>query len=454
VRRPTLTFRFRCGWVVCLLAVGGCEQKPDRRVAELESRVGELMAKLAAADEAHAAEIDGLQEELTAREATARAKLLSTERERDLALERANPAAATKAKPDVIVAAPSSAFGSKIPEAKPAETSAPSPTGMMEAVILIEGDQSRGTGFLVKEGGKHYLYTAAHVFSGNSRLTASNSSGRKFTKFGPLQVADGADLVRLEVLEMPKDPMTLFALEEPGKIAVGTDILVLGDGGGAGVTAEARGKVVGMSGVSIEVDAGVIQGNSGGPVIDLATGRVVGVVTHLTAKRDDLWAEGTRFGEVRRFACRIDREWQWQTTTIANFLAEAKKIDDYDRMTRVGFAISSLNPGAGGLRLDTKLSENETALSILSEAGDVPVVTELIKMNGELVGRGVRYSESDLLKRFRSMIATSISQVNRGAATFDPTKFSPYHREKGEASETWREKANDALKSRLESLSR
>ena len=52
------------------------------------------------------------------------------------------------------------------------------------------------------------------------------------------------------------------------------------------------------------------------------------------------------------------------------------------------------------------------------------------------------------------MLASSVTQVNQGAGTFDPTKFTPYHREMAEASGVWRKKANDALKSRLESLSR
>lgn len=436
------------------MMVGGCqdeqEQKQDQRISALEGRVGELSGKLAEAEKNHAAEIARLH-----KEPQVEAKILSAGPASDALLKPAEVPARTiaePAKPDVIVAVPEP-LGTRIPESKPV-AAPPLPSGMMDAVVLIEGDQSRGTGFLVKDGGKRYLYTAAHVFSGNSRLTASNSSGRKFSKFGPLEVAEGADLVRLEVLDTSEDPLTLFAIGEPGKVGVSSEILVLGDGGGAGVIAEARGKVVGVSGESIEVDAGVIQGNSGGPVIDLAAGKVVGVVTHLTAKREDVWAEGTRFSEVRRFACRIDREWKWQSTTVANFLSEAKKIDDYDRMTRIGFAISSLSPGVNGLRLDTKLSDSETALSILNDAGDVAIVSELIKMNGELVGRGVRYSEADLLKRFRSMLATSITQVNAGAGVFDPTKFSPYHKEMAEASGVWRKKANDALKSRLESLSR
>jgi S1-C subfamily serine protease len=449
-----------CGLAALVLASAGCKPPPqeDPRVGRLEREVGELKSELAEtnkAKDAQAEEADALRRELSDRKSAAKAEILKLETERDDAVARLDelvkPANSARKPPDIIVAPPPPAaekFSTATAQALPA-TSA-----FMDAVILIEGDESRGTGFLVKQDGKHYLYTAAHVFSGNSRLTASSSSGRKFTKFGALEVAEGADLVRLEVLELPQDPLTLFTIAEPGKVVVGAEILVLGDGGGAGVIAESRGKVVGFSGDSVEVDAAVIQGNSGGPVIDVATGRVIGVVTHLTAKRDDVWAEGTRYGEVRRFACRIDREWKWQPTTIANFLAEAKKIADYDRMTRVGFAISSLNPGVGGLRLDTKLSDSQTALSVLSEAQDVPVVSELIKMNSELTGRGVRYSEADLLKRFRSMLASSITQVNRGAGTFDPSKFSAYHREKGETSLQWREKANVALKSRLESLSR
>ncbi len=54
------------------------------------------------------------------------------------------------------------------------------------SVLIIQGNLSVGTGFIVSADGKKYVYTAAHVFSGNSKLTINNASGTAFKKFGAL----------------------------------------------------------------------------------------------------------------------------------------------------------------------------------------------------------------------------------------------------------------------------
>ena len=436
-----------------LLLVSGCKpENGQAKAADLEKEVKALTAELAEARIAQRDEVETLRKELGKVRQERNEERTRLERERDRAITFLDRVEGRKEENS------SRTFILDTPGRETAEASAPAnppliapATQMTDAIVLIEGDKSRGTGFMVRQDGKNYLYTAAHVFSGNSRLTASNTAGRKFTKFGNLEVADGADLVRLQVLE--ENLGVMLPLKAANGVAVGAEIIALGDGGGAGIVSELRGKIVGLSAESVEVDAGIIQGNSGGPVILAATGEVIGVVTHLTAKREDVWSEGTRFSDVRRFACRLDRSWQWHPLPISTFLSEAKQIADYDRMTKVGFAISSLNPSTQGLRLDTKLAENATVLSVLTQAEDVPIVSELIKMNSDLVGRRVRSSESDLLKKFRSMLASSISQVNQGANNFNPEKFSPYHKQDGTLSVEWRGKANSALKERLNSLS-
>lgn len=435
-----------------LVSIGCKPQDEQAKVSELQREVKALTSEMAEARIAQRDEVEALRKELGKERQQRTEERTRLERERDRAiafLDRVEGRKEETSSRSFILDTP----GRETAEATMPANPAPIATTpqMTDAIVLIEGDKSRGTGFMVRQEGKHYLYTAAHVFSGNSRLTASNIAGRKYTKFGNLEVADGADLVRLQVLE--EDPGAMLPVKVSTGIAVGADIVALGDGGGAGVVSELKGKIVGLSAESVEVDAGIIQGNSGGPVILASTGEVIGVVTHLTAKREDVWSEGTRFSDVRRFACRLDRSWQWHSLPISTFLSEAKQIADYDRMTKIGFAISSLNPSSAGLRLDTKLSENTTALSILTNGQDVPIVAELIKMNSDLVARRMRSSDSDLLKRFRSMLASSITQVNQGGNSFAPEKFSPFHKQDGTLSVEWRGKANDALKERLNSLS-
>lgn len=322
---------------------------------------------------------------------------------------------------------------------------------LMDCVVVIEGDRSSGTGFLAGSGDKTYLYTAAHVLSGNSKLTVRNSSGRRFARFGNLEAAEGADLVRMALVgeEIPAK-LELVAPDAP--LPPGTRVMVLGNGGGAGVVVVETGKVLGQSGESLEVDAGVIQGNSGGPVIELAGGRAVGVITHLTAERRDIWSRGSRLGEVRRFACRLNREWQWQRSTVPVFLGEAQKIEEYDRLTKLAMAIGALTPGVEGLRLDQAMSRDVTVLAIFNESKDLPVVAELMAMNQELAEKRMRLSEADLKKRFRGVIGAALNLLRQNGNGFTPARFSWFHRQRAEESVTWRGKAEVQLRARQQEL--
>ncbi|OYV05332.1 MAG: hypothetical protein CFE26_12155, partial [Verrucomicrobiales bacterium VVV1] len=88
----------------------------------------------------------------------------------------------------------------------------------MSAVVLIKGDLSVGTGFFVNHDGLTYLYTAAHVLNGNTKLEIKSTSGRVFTKFGSFEAADGMDLVRLGVNE---DVPATVSICAPGSVAMG-----------------------------------------------------------------------------------------------------------------------------------------------------------------------------------------------------------------------------------------
>ncbi len=72
--------------------------------------------------------------------------------------------------------------------------------------------------------------------------------------------------MRLEILEEVKDFLELVPPDY--QLQINTPIAALGNGGGNGVVSVEKGKILGTSGDSLEVDAGIIQGNSGGPVVE------------------------------------------------------------------------------------------------------------------------------------------------------------------------------------------
>ena len=318
------------------------------------------------------------------------------------------------------------------------------------AVLIIEGDKSAGTGFIVAADDKKFVYTAAHVFSGNSKLTIRNAAGTTYRKFGELQAAEGADLVRLEILEEVKDFLEIVPAESP--LLINTEIAALGNGGGNGVVSVESGKILGTSGDSLEVDAGIIQGNSGGPVVDQASGKAVGLVTHLTSERKDLWSEGTRQGEVRRFACRLNKQWQWKTMRIGAFLADSKSLEDFDELTRLCFAMVQLRPLTSGMRLESQLNGGVTVLQILQKNQDNELVKSLISMNNDLAARKTSLSEADLKKRFRGLLGQAQSQAMKSRDSFKPQEFAWFHRNRATVSVEARKECLTALDQALSGL--
>ena len=318
------------------------------------------------------------------------------------------------------------------------------------SVLIIQGDLSVGTGFIVSADGKKYVYTAAHVFSGNSKLSINNANGTAFKKFGNLEAAEGADLVRLEILEEVKDFLEIAAPTYP--LEINTPIAALGNGGGNGVISVEQGKILGTSGDSLEVDAAIIQGNSGGPVVEQATGKAVGLVTHLTSGRKDLWSEGTRQSEVRRFACRLNKEWKWKVMKIGTFLAEGKSLAEFDNLTRLCFAVAQLQPLKNGMRLDTQVGEGTTALQIIQQNQNNELVKALISMNNDLASRKTGVSEADLRKKFSSLLAQIQSQATRTNEAMKPQEFAWFHRDRAKVSVEARKQCLTAIRANLDNL--
>ena len=167
--------------------------------------------------------------------------------------------------------------------------------------IIVAGVKT-GTGFLLREGDRCWLYTNAHVVngvpSGEVRATLINNT---VLSLGMCQRAHGLDLVRFALA----GPMPAF-FPERNVPDIGETITILGNSDGRGVVTEIRGHILGVGPQQIEVDAPFVIGNSGSPVLNRA-GRVGGVASYLRNCRDNSdWSKkNTRYNGVRRFAIRI-----------------------------------------------------------------------------------------------------------------------------------------------------
>ena len=116
------------------------------------------------------------------------------------------------------------------------------------------------------------------------------------------------------------------------------------------------------------------------------------------------------------------------------------------------FAMAQLEPLANGLRLDRNVGEGVTAIEILERNKENELVRTLIKMNSDLASRKSNLSETELKKKFRSMIGQIQSQATRSSAAFKPQGFAWFHRNLSGVSLQARKECIKALNEDLENL--
>lgn len=167
-----------------------------------------------------------------------------------------------------------------------------------DAVLVIETPEGVGSGFLVQDGGRVWVYTNRHVIGDSLDLTVTDVSGEEI-ELGAMEVVRDRDIARFAT-RLRK------GLELAGTPATGQEVAVYGNSQGAGVITRSEGEVLGLSPDSIEVSSEIVSGNSGGPVLD-AENRVLGISTFVTSGwSGDPTTVGTRYTEPRRFALRLD----------------------------------------------------------------------------------------------------------------------------------------------------
>ena len=320
-------------------------------------------------------------------------------------------------------------------------------------VLILENDTGKGSGFIAAQDGGVYLYTAAHVLTGGKNLVIKNSSGATLTNLGACQVAADCDLARIEVTVKPG---LALELAKPGEVVVGQDIRAAGNSAGSGVVTLLNGRISGLGPTELEVSAGVVKGNSGGPVFSAETGEVIGVVSRAEAGNGDIWSAGSKFAKVRRFASRLDRPIPWKSASLESLQTENARLATFDSRTRLAYALAALEPGQSGLRLDMRMGggQGPTVLEIFKANLNLPPVKRLIEMNGELGDRQLRTSEKDLARRFASFYQDLLRLFADDTASFDPAHYSPPNQKRAARSMAWRREATQLLKLAAANLGR
>jgi hypothetical protein len=148
---------------------------------------------------------------------------------------------------------------------------------LSQAVVLIESDEGRGTGFYANGG---VVLTNSHVVGSAGYVKLRHSDGQVVSG-RVLRSVPGVDLALVKP-ERVNPAQTMLPLRPLNEVRVGQEVLAVGSALGILQNTVTRGIVSAVreaGGVKlIQTDAAVNPGNSGGPLLD-RQGWVLGVTT-------------------------------------------------------------------------------------------------------------------------------------------------------------------------------
>lgn len=196
--------------------------------------------------------------------------------------------------------------------------------------MVVFGDE--GSGAILRMNGNLFVVTNAHVVSGMPSplaMTLLDGTAIPATRIG---IAKGHDVAAIPQSVVTEGLEVMTGVDK--HVAIGDEVVVLGNSQGANVVTEIKGKVLGIGADRIEIDAKFVDGNSGSPIIHVKTGKVIGVATytttmHLTEVRLD-----SQFTVVRRFGYRLDSIREWESPALATYLGKGLLLEKIEAHTR------------------------------------------------------------------------------------------------------------------------
>ncbi len=226
----------------------------------------------------------------------------------------------------------------------------------IKATASVVSQTGRATGFLADIRGKRMLVTNLHVIRGVARtedIVAENIEGRSL-KLGRVWGGVGHDLALIEVIDSEPGEYAFSFAESSADLRGGQAIVIAGNPQGGGTVLESQGTISGVGPRSVEYNAATFPGNSGSPVLALASQKVIAV--HTSAEPVSLNTIGAIQAAqqnsspisagVRRFGTRFDTIKQWEAINWRDWVAQDRKIMEFWRRL---YAFDSLAAGTGSM---------------------------------------------------------------------------------------------------------
>jgi hypothetical protein len=265
-----------------------------------------------------------------------------------------NPVAQAAPPPQPTPTATPSPSPAPIVQATPPPGGTPPPTANQivrdyrDSLVFVSGSEGSGSGFIARMNGGNFLVTNVHV-TAELQDAEFRTLDNTVVQTGAPSMGLGEDIF---CMAMPPGGKPFEIMHDVNTTAsVGDPVVVLGNAGGQDVVNDITGKIVGIGPNLIEIDAPIVPGNSGSPIIDLKTGTVVAVATYLIVNRFDFATfQILKRPVVRRFGYRLDSIKAWQPVTWQAFYAEEARMKNIEAVTSnllnlyLGFALGKDAP--------------------------------------------------------------------------------------------------------------
>lgn len=201
------------------------------------------------------------------------------------------------------------------------------PDEALSSIVIIKGDQHQGTGFLAKIKNVEFVVSNLHVIGGNNTIDFASIGGVRIQP-GPIFGAVGRDLAIMRIEAYPESTDAPASLDTTTGLLdtakIGDRVIVMGNSGGGGVATHITGKIRGIGPDRLEIDAPFEPGNSGSPIIHLASGKVIGVATYQQTTRPT--APGAPGKPKRWFGYRLDAVEKWESIDLARWRTQEARI--------------------------------------------------------------------------------------------------------------------------------
>jgi putative serine protease PepD len=153
-------------------------------------------------------------------------------------------------------------------------------------IVRVQHAEGLGTGFVFDDEGR--ILTNAHVVNGADEVSVAFSDGR-IVEAEVIGIDNATDVAVLRV-DLPADELTVVPLGDSASADVGDPVVAIGNPLGhdntvtAGIISAVARSIQAPNGFSIngtiQTDAAINRGNSGGPLFDTG-GRVIGINTQI-----------------------------------------------------------------------------------------------------------------------------------------------------------------------------